>query len=93
MTYTVKALLGTKLYTVTYEAGQLTGDEFAVDVLQINNQALQGTLIGPVGMYFDRDYLKNPLAALFLMREVFDEILELTGEVPEPPDVPDGAVI
>lgn len=52
------------------------------------------TLIGPVcGPYKESNYLGNPFSALFLMTEhFFDEILEVTGDVPQAPSVPDGAI-
>jgi hypothetical protein len=71
---------------------KLTGDAVAVKFIEHKAKTLQGTLIGPVGTYFDRNYLNDPLAALFLMLEVFDEILETSGDVPEAPAVPDGAI-
>jgi hypothetical protein len=93
--YTVKGKLRGKIYTVTYKKGltgkvELSGDSIIVKLIEI--RAASPRPIGPVGMYFDKDLLKEPLAALFVILEVFDEIIEATGDVPEAPEIPEGAV-
>jgi len=97
MKYSVTGKIGGHTYIVIYSKlpalkPRLTGDDVAVKLIEIRAQALQGSILGPVGMYFDRDYLNDPLAALFVIREVFDEIVEASGDVPEAPDVPGGAI-
>ncbi|MHB8125861.1 MAG: hypothetical protein ACYDEJ_09530 [Desulfitobacteriaceae bacterium] len=97
MRYGVKGNIGGNTYGVTYSKlpglkPKLTGDAVAVKFVEHKAKLLEGRLIGPVGMYFDKDYLNDPLAALFVMLEVFDEIIETSGDVPEAPDVPDGAI-
>jgi hypothetical protein len=95
MKYTVKGKLNEIVYTVTYQKGlsgkaELTGDLVAVRLIEI--RAASSRPVGPVGMYFDSNLLENPLAALFVMREVFNEIIEASGDVPEAPAIPDGAI-
>lgn len=97
MKYSVTGRIGKNTYSVTYSKlpalkPKLTGDAVAVSLIQTKAAALNGTLIGPIGMYFEKDYLEEPLAALFVMLEVFDEVLEISGDVPEADDVPDGAI-
>lgn len=89
--FTVKGRIRTKTYSVTYDAGKLTGDRVAVDLVSITAATIRGP-VGPIGTYFEKDYLKEPLAALFIMLEVFDEVLEISGDMPEADDVPDGAI-
>jgi hypothetical protein len=96
MTYTVTGTIAGKTYSVTYRKlpllkPKLTGDRVAVDIVTIVAQTTRG-LLGPVGMTLKPPYLNDPLAALFVMLEVFDEILETSGDVPEAPSVPNGAI-
>ena len=95
MMYTVKGIIGGRVYSVTYSKlpllkPKLTGDARVVDFIQ--REAKLGHLAGPVGMELKRPYLNDPLAALCVMLEIFDEILETTGDVPEAPSVPNGAI-
>lgn len=97
MKFTAKVKLGNTTYTVSYETRPngryyLSGDRIAVDVLKLNARNLDGIPMGPVGMYTDRDHLREPLSVIPVMEETFDEILELTGDLPEAPDVPEGTI-
>ena len=47
--------------------------------------------VGPVGPRMERD-LDEPLAALYMMMECFEEITGWEGEVPEGEPFPDGAM-
>lgn len=84
---------------LTYSKGliggpKLDGDALAIDEVTLMAKLKTGDPVGPVGgPYVTSNYLASPLAAVFLIREVFDEGVEITGDVPEPPPVPDGAVI
>lgn len=92
MTYTVTGiLLGTE-YVVQWKDGKVRGTQFIKDVIEAQAKAYKGIGLGPVGQYYSGPPLKDPLSALFLMREVFDEIVDATGDVPEAADVPEGAV-
>jgi len=99
MKFNVTGTIRGQPVTLTYSKGliggpTLTGDALAVEEVEFMVQALQGTSLGPVGgPYFTKNYLKEPLAAVFLIREVFDEDAEFTGDVPEPPRAPKGAII
>ena len=97
MKYQVKGRIGKDTYEVTYSKlpglrPKLTGNPVVVKLIESEAQVLEGRPIGPVGTYFENNYLYEPLAALFVMLEVFDEVLEISGDVPEAPDVPDGAI-
>ena len=97
MTFSVTGKIGKYTASVTYSKlpllkHKLTGNPAAVELIENEARVLNGQLIGPIGTYFEKDYLEEPLAALFVMLEVFDEVLEISGDVPEADDVPDGAI-
>jgi len=94
--YTAAGTINGKGYSVIWQDGTLSGSQEAIERLEIEAQALKkaGVPVGPEGMYLAPD-LAEPLAALFIMRQVFGADLKVTGEVPEPPDeeIPEGAKI
>lgn len=92
MIYTVKGVLLGTPYTVQWDDGKIRGTEIIKDIIQAEAKAYEGVPIGPVGQYTEKAHLKNPLSALFLMRNIFDEILAVTGDVPEADELPEGAV-
>jgi len=50
------------------------------------------TPIGPVGQYMDRN-INNPLVVLcILTNEVFDEVIETKGTLPEADEIPPGSI-
>lgn len=69
--------------------GRIEGDPTVMFLMR--NALERNTPVGPVGQPMERD-LDEPLAALFMIRECFDEILSCEGEVPEAEELPDGAV-
>lgn len=79
---------------VTWEDGKLSGDATAIALTNGTVKGLKrrGDIITfpyprPFGTAFNKDFLTNPLAArILLQRYVFDEVLEMSGEVPEPPE-------
>jgi len=97
MMYSVTGKIGKYTVSVTYSKlpllkHKLTGNPVAVELIESEARVLKGQPVGPIGTYFDKDYLEEPLAALFVMLEVFDEVLEISGDIPEADDVPDGAI-
>lgn len=92
--YTLKCRYRNRDFSLTWEDGEFRGDPSAIFVLEARATAYEDEeiLIGPpTGPFVTEDYLANPLAALWLVREVF-EVLDATGDVPEPPEIPVGAV-
>ena len=79
-----------KPYSVTYDAGKLTGDRVAVDIVKVEAQTMHGP-VGPVGQYVESNYLAYPLAALVLITGVFTTVDDVTGDVPEAEEPPEGA--
>lgn len=68
--------------------GAITGDEMAM--FMFRNSMERNTPVGPVGQYMDRD-IDEPLAALFMMIECFQEIVGSEGELPTADELPEGA--
>lgn len=94
MIYQIKGEKLSKEYNLVYNDGQLSGDEFAVRLVETHAEALEGQMVGPVGgPWTETDHLSDSLSALFVMRAAFDEILEVKGDVPEMPEVPEQAII
>lgn len=93
MGFTIQGKLLGRLCTVTYDRGELTGDEFAVESARRRAEALEGQAVGPVcGPYTTTGHLREPLSAAFIISDVFDEVTGAWGDLPEPPPVPDDAI-
>lgn len=69
--------------------GHVTGGEMAMFLFDYSLH--RQTPVGPVGQYMDRD-INEPLAALFMMKECFQEIISAEGDLPCAEDIPDGAI-
>lgn len=90
----LKAKKNNKVFSLIYEDGMLSGDEFAVRLVETYADALEGKMVGPVGgPWTETNHLEDPLSALFVMRDAFDKIIEITGDIPEPPEVPQEAIV
>ena len=90
--FTVVGRILNKKYSVTYDAGRLTGDRLAVDLVKLEARVQEGQPVGPVGQYTEGDHLQETLSALFLIKDVFTSIDEVTGDIPEAEEVPEGAI-
>lgn len=76
-------------YLLSDGQGHLDGSQ---QILMLVEDALTDTsLTGPVGQYIERD-INNPLAVLFVIRECFERIFEISGEIPQAEDIPKGAL-
>ena len=69
--------------------GVVTGGEMAMFLFR--NALERTTSVGPVGQYMDRD-IDEPLAALCMMMECFQEIIGFEGDVPTAEELPDGVI-
>lgn len=91
--FTVTGVINGETEQLTYEMldgkGSVSGDEMAMFMFRTALE--RKTSIGPVGQYLDRN-INEPLSALFMMIECFDEIIECSGEVPEADEIPEGAI-
>lgn len=69
--------------------GRVEGGPMAMFLFQ---SALERTSqTGPVGQWMDRD-IDEPLSALFMIQECFEEILSYEGDLPEAEELPEGAI-
>jgi hypothetical protein len=92
MTFKLQVRDSARRFSVQWTDGVLTGDEYAIDMLRLRAEVLDGTPIGPAtGPFVEHDYLADPLATVFLAQYTFDEIISITGDVPYAPDVDEGA--
>lgn len=91
--FTVKGKLLNKPYSITYDAGRLTGDRLIVDLVNMEARLKEGQPVGPVGQYTDSNHLQDPLSALFIIQDVFTSVDEVTGDIPEADEVPEGAIV
>lgn len=93
MAFTVKGNIAERKYTLTYEGpGKLSGDRFPADLTAWEAKK-RNFIEGPVGQYHTGDLLADPLAALFLIKSIFTTVDEVTGDVPEAEEPPEGAII
>jgi len=96
MSFSIKGIFGEREFEVEWAAGELTGPVMLVQLIRSQAEVLQhnGVLVGPVGgPYVDKAYLQQPLSALCLLRDhVFDQVLDVSGDAPIVPPVPDGAI-
>ena len=86
-------MINGKKESLTYELddghGVVSGDEMAM--FMFRNAMDDSTPVGPVGQYMDRD-IDEPLAALFMMLECFQEIESYEGDLPTAEELPEGAI-
>ena len=78
---------------ITYDynngKGAIAGDKAITFLLQweLDNK----TIVGPVGQYMEAD-INNPLSVVFVLRQCFDSIEQIEGELPEAETIPDGSI-
>ncbi len=79
--------------TIRYDWEDGTGKiEGGPAVMFLMRNALERkTAVGPVGQPLKRD-LDEPLAALFMIRECFDEITACEGEIPQADELPEDVI-
>lgn len=90
--FKIIGIINGKTESLTYKFqnghGSISGDEMAMFMLK--NSVDRHAPVGPVGQYMDRD-IDEPLAALFMMMECFQEIVGHEGEIPNVGDLPKDA--
>ncbi|QRG65974.1 hypothetical protein [Brevibacillus choshinensis] len=91
--FTIKGKYNGKETEVTWDNGTLTGDDFLVRSLHCEADAMEGHLVAfPTMVGTTHNHLQDPLSSLYLILEQFEEVYESHGDVPQLPDVPDGAI-
>ena len=96
MAYTIKLTLFGRPETVKWDNGTISADELVEAALAGIAEALsrEGRTVGPIGMDLDPQDWKDGLAFLFLCKAANEDgEIGVTGQVPEPPEVPAGAII
>jgi len=79
---------------VTWDNGRVIGDADAVEMVVADARLREGEAVGPIeGPTTGRRHLRSPLSALIIMSSLFDpDTLVLSGDVPERPPIPEGAI-
>lgn len=91
--FTIRGKYNGRETEITWDNGTLTGDEFLVRRLQREAEAMEGHLVAfPTMGGTTHNHLQDSLSALYLILEQFEEVFESHGDVPQLPDVPDGAI-
>jgi len=94
MKWTVKGKYKGKQVEMVWDNGKLSGSLKLINALRRRAALLEGTLVGPVGGPFtQRHHLQDPLSAIYLVWDLFDEDPKASGEIPYPPKVPKDAII
>lgn len=97
-TFTVTGIPGDALYprrrAVTWRDGTLRGDAALIAVATEQATALHGHPVGPhEGPVTTREHLASPLSALMILADLFiPGTVELSGDVPQRPPIPKGAI-
>ncbi len=90
--FKIIGMINGKEHFLTYDLidghGSVSGDEIAMFLFRSAMERKRP--VGPVGQYMDRD-IDEPLAALFMMMECFQEVTGSEGELPEAGELPEGA--
>lgn len=75
--------------TISWDNGELGGDEFAVRWAKNIAEIREGRSVGPVcGPYTQTKHLDNALSAYFILTQSLDEVYDVTGDVPTVPVTP-----
>lgn len=96
--FTVTGIPGDALYprrrAVTWRDGTLSGDAVLIAVATERATALHGHPVGPhEGLVTTHSHLASPLSALFILCDLFiPGTVDLSGDVPQRPPIPNGAI-
>lgn len=98
--FTVHSTYGERRIQVSWNNGALSGDADAVAFAQELARDLEGQTVGPwEGPYTEHNHLQEPLSALIIISDAVamlsgdgDSDTTVTGDVPERPAIPAGAI-
>jgi hypothetical protein len=82
-------------YSLTWDGGELSGDDLPIAWVLARADELDGVLVGPVeGPYTSTrcQHLQEPTSALYVITGVFTKGAELSGDIPMRPAIPEGAI-
>lgn len=95
--FKIKVRIQGRLEWLTWDDGKLFGRPYLVDSVKAEAKLRAKDYIGPVGGPYTRgarQHLLSGLSVLHLLRGMEGvEVGEATGDVPEPPDTPPGAIV
>jgi hypothetical protein len=82
---------------ITWEDGQLSGtDEDLLAFIRLEAEALEGSPVGliPTGPFTTTNHLNDSMSAFCLIQSMVppEDFLEASGDIPEPPELPEGAI-
>jgi hypothetical protein len=82
---------------VTWEDGELTGaDVDFIDLIKMQAEVMEGQPVGliPTGPFTTTDHLSDSLSAFCLIQSMVppENFLGASGDIPEPPELPEGAI-
>lgn len=69
-------------YVVVWNNGEFYGDAVVVSVAKNYAEAKEGEPIGFPGYYSTNNHIKNALSAYLILRKIFDEVIEESGDIP-----------
>jgi hypothetical protein len=82
---------------VTWEDGELSGpNPDMLDVTRLEADVMEGQAVGPLptGPFTITNHLNDSLSAFCLIQSIVppEDVLEASGDIPEPPELPEGAI-
>lgn len=97
MSFTITGLLRSQEVSLRWEEGRIlpVDDHSRVAALQVERltEVLEGEPVGPPGgPVTENAHLKDPLSAVFIIRQVLEQITGESGDLPEPQEIPEGAI-
>ena len=93
MSFEVTGIFEGTVATVVWDAGEIVfgpesePEDVAASLgVELHAARLEGRDVGPIGgPYTQTNHLRDPLSALFVIRDAFDDVGIAEGDVPEPP--------
>lgn len=92
MRYRVEGLFNGRRATLAWENGKVQGDYVAAKIVKSRAKNLEGQPVGPVGQYTTTAHLKDPNSVLEIIKQVFDQVDSVTGDVPVAAELPPDAI-
>jgi hypothetical protein len=82
---------------VTWEDGELSGaGEDLLTLIRLEAEVREGSAVGliPTGPFTTTNHLNNSLSAFCLIQSMVppEDFLDASGDIPEPPELPEGAI-
>lgn len=75
---------------ISFNDGIITGDPMLVSYLIDEAEYLKGKAVGPYNYCPEGSHLSDPVSIRLLIEELFEDV-SFIGDVPEDPELPEGA--